>query len=69
MDSTRAPARRRLSAEPKASGDGPLLIARGLSKRFGAVAALEGVDLDVRAGEVLAVDLREDDEQVCESRI
>ncbi len=32
-----------------------MLIARGLSKRFGAVAALEGVDLDVRPGEVLAV--------------
>ncbi|MHC4375137.1 MAG: sugar ABC transporter ATP-binding protein [Planctomycetota bacterium] len=31
------------------------MVARGLSKRFGAVAALEGVDLDVRAGEVLAV--------------
>lgn len=31
------------------------MVARGLSKRFGAVTALEAVDLDVRAGEVLAV--------------
>jgi D-xylose transport system ATP-binding protein len=33
----------------------PILSARGLSKRFGPVRALDGVDLDVRAGEVLAL--------------
>jgi D-xylose transport system ATP-binding protein len=33
----------------------PVLSARGLSKRFGPVQALDGVDLEVRAGEVLAL--------------
>lgn len=33
----------------------PLLVIRGLTKRFGAVAALSGLDLDVRAGEVHAL--------------
>jgi D-xylose transport system ATP-binding protein len=33
----------------------PILSARGLSKRFGPVQALDGVDIDVRAGEVLAL--------------
>jgi len=33
----------------------PILSARGLSKRFGPVRALDGVDLDVGAGEVLAL--------------
>jgi D-xylose transport system ATP-binding protein len=33
----------------------PVLSARGLSKRFGPVQALDGVDIDVRAGEVLAL--------------
>jgi D-xylose transport system ATP-binding protein len=33
----------------------PVLSARGLSKRFGPVQALDGVDLDVRPGEVLAL--------------
>ena len=33
----------------------PVLSARGLSKSFGPVRALDGVDLDVRAGEVLAL--------------
>ncbi|MFC7401362.1 sugar ABC transporter ATP-binding protein [Citricoccus sp. GCM10030269] len=33
----------------------PLLQARGLSKRFAAVQALKGIDLDVRAGEVHCV--------------
>jgi L-arabinose transport system ATP-binding protein len=36
-------------------GAGPLLTLRGVSKRFGVVQALEGVDLDIRAGEVLAL--------------
>jgi fructose transport system ATP-binding protein len=33
----------------------PVLEARGLVKRFGAVTALNGVDFDVRPGEILAV--------------
>jgi D-xylose transport system ATP-binding protein len=33
----------------------PLLVARGVSKRFGAVAALVDVDFDVDAGEVVAL--------------
>lgn len=33
----------------------PVLSVRGASKRFGAVTALDGVDLDVRRGEVLAL--------------
>lgn len=37
-------------AEPE-----PLIKARGIGKRFGAVVALHGVDLDLRSGEVLAL--------------
>jgi D-xylose transport system ATP-binding protein len=37
------------------AGPGTLLSLRGISKTFGAVAALTGVDLDVAAGEVVAV--------------
>ena len=37
------------------SDTGPLLRLRGLSKNFGPVQALTGVDLDVRAGEVTAL--------------
>ncbi len=33
----------------------PLISVRGLSKRFGALTALRDVDLDIRAGEVLAL--------------
>ena len=33
----------------------PILVLRGISKRFGAVRALTDVDLEVRAGEVLAL--------------
>lgn len=33
----------------------PLITMRGISKRFGGVTALEGVDLDLHAGEVLAI--------------
>ena len=32
-----------------------VLSVRGVAKRFGAVTALDGVDLDVAAGEVLAL--------------
>jgi D-xylose transport system ATP-binding protein len=35
------------------NGDAPLLELRGVSKRFGAVQALSGVDFDVHAGEVV----------------
>lgn len=33
----------------------PVLAIRGLAKRYGAVQALSGVDLDIRAGEVVAI--------------
>jgi ABC-type sugar transport system ATPase subunit len=33
----------------------PLLAVRGATKRFGSVTALDGVDIEVRAGEVLAL--------------
>ena len=35
--------------------EAPVLTVRGASKRFGAVTALEDIDLDVRRGEVLAL--------------
>jgi D-xylose transport system ATP-binding protein len=35
--------------------EGALLALRGVTKRFGAVQALDGVDLDINAGEVVAV--------------
>ncbi len=38
-----------------ASGSAPLLRVRGAKKSFGAVRALDGVDLDVAAGEVTAL--------------
>jgi ribose transport system ATP-binding protein len=41
------------SAEPSPATD--LILVRGLSKRFGATQALADVDLDVRAGSVLAL--------------
>src|ERR1044072_7059651 len=34
---------------------GPILSLRGIQKRFGAVQALAGADLDVHAGEVVAL--------------
>ncbi len=33
----------------------PIIVCRGLSRHFGPVAAVDGVDLDVRAGEMLAL--------------
>src|SRR5919202_1207324 len=36
-------------------GSVPLLSLRGISKSFGAVQALSGIDLDLRAGEVVAL--------------
>jgi L-arabinose transport system ATP-binding protein len=45
------------SAQPSPSQEGapPLMTLRGVSKRFGVIQALAGVDLDIRAGEVLAL--------------
>lgn len=41
---------------PSLAGEAaPFLTARNLSKRFGALTALAGVDLDIRTGEVLAL--------------
>jgi simple sugar transport system ATP-binding protein len=40
------------STAPAATGAPPLLEARNISKYFGAVVALEGVSLEVRAGEI-----------------
>ena len=40
---------------PLPSGNAPLVTARNISKRFGALTALSGVDLEIRAGEVLAL--------------
>src|SRR3954465_13121647 len=37
------------------SENGAVLSTKGISKHFGPVHALDGVDLDVRAGEVLAL--------------
>jgi branched-chain amino acid transport system permease protein len=43
------------AAVAETSGPGPVLSCRGLSKRFGGVVAVDGVDLHVAPGEVLAV--------------
>ena len=40
------------SVPPPGAGSPPLLEARNISKFFGAVVALEGVSLEVRAGEI-----------------
>ncbi len=37
------------------TADTPILSIRGLAKRFGGVAAVSGIDLDVAAGETLAI--------------
>ncbi|CAA9230787.1 MAG: ABC transporter, ATP-binding protein (cluster 2, ribose/xylose/arabinose/galactose) [uncultured Blastococcus sp.] len=53
MPSTSASSDERTSAR---SGSGsPILSLRGISKHFGAVAALTDIDLDINAGEVVAV--------------
>lgn len=47
-----------MSSTPTTPGDGtgtPLLALRGINKSFGAVAALMDIDLDVAAGEVVAI--------------
>ena len=46
------------SANPSSGGrgaDGPVLSARGIVKTFGPVVALDGVDLDLHRGEILAI--------------
>ncbi|CAA9383996.1 MAG: ABC transporter, ATP-binding protein (cluster 2, ribose/xylose/arabinose/galactose) [uncultured Nocardioides sp.] len=53
MPSTSAPSDERTTGR---SGPGsPILSLRGVSKNFGAVAALTDIDLDIHAGEVVAV--------------
>jgi D-xylose transport system ATP-binding protein len=42
-------------ARPRTSQQEPVLSLRGISKSFGAVRALDGVDLEVAAGEVVAL--------------
>ena len=37
------------------SADAPVVVARGLVKRWGTVVGLDGVDLDVRRGEVVTI--------------
>jgi simple sugar transport system ATP-binding protein len=43
------------SVQPAVAGRPPILEARNISKYFGAVVALEGVSLEVRAGEIVGV--------------
>src|SRR5690606_30010759 len=43
----------RTAAHPFTSG--PIACLRGVGKRYGAVAALSGIDIELRPGEVLAV--------------
>jgi putative spermidine/putrescine transport system ATP-binding protein len=40
---------------PTSAGDRPALVLRGLSKRFGDVPAVDGVDLEVREGEFVTL--------------
>ncbi len=40
---------------PAGEAGTPVLEARGLVKRYGRVTALDGVDFELRAGEILAV--------------
>jgi simple sugar transport system ATP-binding protein/D-xylose transport system ATP-binding protein len=42
-------------ADPRSTTTSPVLSLRGISKSFGAVAALSGIDLDVGPGEVVAI--------------
>jgi branched-chain amino acid transport system ATP-binding protein len=52
----RAPAPAAASGPPGTTGaDGVVLEARGLRRRFGGVAAVDGVDLELRAGEILGL--------------
>jgi D-xylose transport system ATP-binding protein len=44
-----------MTVTPTPVGTSTVLALRGISKRFGAVQALKNIELDVRAGEVLAL--------------
>ncbi|MGX6604965.1 ATP-binding cassette domain-containing protein [Micromonosporaceae bacterium Da 78-11] len=44
-----------MASSPTTTGRDPVLSLRGITKNFGAVAALTGIDLDVDTGEVVAV--------------
>ena len=56
-----APATPRLSPSPRTeaaplgSSDSPVLVARGLAKRFGGIRAVEGLDLDLHPGRITAL--------------
>ena len=49
------PASRAIFERTEMNADGALLSLRGVTKRFGAVQALGGVDFDVQAGEVIGL--------------
>ena len=53
----RPPATRRLRRQPAArgSGNGTLLTVKGLAKHFGGLKAVDGVDMEVRRGEIQAL--------------
>jgi ABC-type multidrug transport system ATPase subunit/peptidoglycan/LPS O-acetylase OafA/YrhL len=65
LNGRRVPIRRRPAVVPEPlptpagdapmAGDAPVASLHGVAKRFGATTALDGVDLEVRGGEVLAV--------------
>jgi polar amino acid transport system ATP-binding protein len=44
-----------VAAEPSAFAAAPIVTVSGLRKRFGANEVLKGIDLDVKAGEVIAI--------------
>ena len=52
---TRPPSPRGPATEPPSHDGPPLLLATGMSKRFGPVEALVDVDFEVHAGEVVAL--------------
>jgi ABC-2 type transport system ATP-binding protein len=45
----------RVALSTSAAGDAPLLVARGLTRRYRTVIALDGVDLELRGGEAVAL--------------
>src|SRR5205823_10396187 len=49
------PPRRRRKGRDRMNSSTPLLALRGVSKRFGAVQALDGVDFEVAPGEVVGL--------------